>query len=121
MLEYVRSEESDWPLLEGTQMADLLSYLYFLGFQGSPGDPDNGSFVFDYKGCSWCHETGGAGTPPADFPRLRSPARLVQLMWNHAPEMEDEILIRNETWPQLSKREMEDLYAFLRSLQQEGG
>lgn len=121
MAEYIENEGLKWPVFEGKEMADLLSYLYFLGFSGEPGNAEDGAYVFENKGCAWCHETGGdgVGRDPATFPRLRTPVRMVQLMWNHAAEMEDEILIRNEKWPRLSEREMQDLYEYLRQIKEE--
>lgn len=121
MFEFMEEEGIEWPRLEGKEMADLLSYLYFLGFEGTPGDPEAGEFVFGYNGCEYCHTRGGDGIAPGPeaFPRLDSPVRMIQAMWNHAPEMEDEILIRNEEWPRLTEREMQDLYAFLSTLERE--
>jgi len=118
MGEYIGSQGMKWPVFEGTEMADLLAYLYFLPFAGQSGSTDDGALVFKNKGCGWCHEAGGGGVgpDPVSFPRLRTPVRLVQLMWNHAAEMEDEILIKNSEWPKLTEKEMQDLYEYLRSL-----
>ena len=121
MAEYIESEGLEWPVFEGKEMADLLAYLYFLGFEGEAGNAEDGGLVFDNKGCVWCHEAGGdgIGRDPASFPRLRTPVRLIQLMWNHAAEMEDEILIRNEEWPQLTEIEFQDLYEYLSRIREE--
>ncbi len=121
MAEYMRDEGIEWPMFEGKDMADVISYLYFLGFEGHPGNPDEGALVFENKGCGWCHTGTGNGvaSAPSSFPAFESPVKLIRFMWSHAPEMEDEILIRNESWPRLTEREMENLYAFLRELDRE--
>ncbi len=44
---------------------------------------------------------------------------MAQIMWNHAPEMEERISEIDLTWPDLSAAEMIDLYAFLRTLKKD--
>jgi hypothetical protein len=39
-------------------------------------------------------------------------------MWNHASQMEDLLLIQNNKWPQLTTKEMQDLFAYISSLSQ---
>jgi cytochrome c2 len=116
MMELMQEEEIGWPLFQGTEMADLIAYLYFLGFEDEPGDPDAGAEVLIDKGCDTCHELGGEGAGPdlTALKRFGSPIRMMQLMWNHAPKMEDMLLVQNEDWPKLTKKEMQDLYAFLK-------
>jgi cytochrome c2 len=118
MVKYMDSENMDWPVFQGTDMADLIAYIYFLGFQDAPGDDIAGKEVLVEKGCVSCHRDDGDGIAPdfASVGELRNSIRMVQLMWNHAPEMEEKLLIRNEDWPRLSKAEMQDIYAFLRKL-----
>jgi len=41
---------------------------------------------------------------------------MLQLMWNHAPKMEDMLMIQNEQWPKLTSTDMRDLYAFLKKV-----
>jgi cytochrome c551/c552 len=104
-----------WPRFDGNEMADLLAYLYFVGFEDEPGGPVNGSIVFEEKGCANCHKKDGTGAGPdlSAVRRLDNPMRMGQLMWNHAPEMEDLLLSTNEPWPELSAEEMSDLLAFI--------
>ena len=99
-------------------MADLIAYLYFLVFEDKPGDPSIGERVFEDKECAWCHEKGGdgIGTDLASLRRFNSPIRMAQLMWNHAPEMEDLLEVKNEEWPKLTVAEMQDLYAYLKNI-----
>jgi cytochrome c2 len=116
MIEHTGREGMDWPVFEGNEMADVIAYLYFLGFQDPPGDAERGARVFEGKGCAFCHEIGGGG-PATDLTTLGdlgTPVRLAQRMWNHAEEMEDLVLSKNREWPSLSRQDMMDLYAFLR-------
>jgi mono/diheme cytochrome c family protein len=118
MIDYMKEEFLEWPRFEGKEMADLISYLYFLGFEDKPGNIQAGEEIFINKGCADCHEEGGDGDGPdlANMKRFGSPIRMMQLMWNHAPRMEDLLLLQNEEWPQLTTKEMQDLYAYLRGL-----
>jgi mono/diheme cytochrome c family protein len=121
MREHMAERDIPWPEFDGPEMADLIAYLYFLGFEDHPGEWARGSDVFDLKGCAWCHERGGMGDGPdlATIRRLDSPVRMAQLMWNHASEMEDMVLLKDQEWPRLSVEEIQDMYAFLKKITQE--
>jgi mono/diheme cytochrome c family protein len=110
----------EWPSFEGGEMADLISYLYFLGFEGTPGDPKSGTTLFLVKGCANCHGAGGRGGdlgPDLTSARgLSSTTDMAWIMWNHAPVMEEQITERAIKWPRLEGKEMADLYAHLHEL-----
>lgn len=118
MLEYMKVKSISWPSFTKNEMADIIAYLYFLGFEDGPGDPLKGENIFAQKGCIRCHESGGKGEAPdlAVMKKFGSPIRMMQLMWNHAPKMEDLILSLNEEWPKLTKTEMQDIYAYLKKV-----
>lgn len=120
MTEFMKRENIDWPRFEGNEMADLIAYLYFLGFEDKPGDDRKGDDVFRAKGCVSCHIKGGKGKGPdlATTKQIDSPIRMIQLMWNHAGQMEDLLIMQNKKWPTLSTTEMRNLYAFLRKVGQ---
>lgn len=115
MNEYMKTERVEWPVFSGPDMADLIAYLYFLGFQDEPGDAHAGRAVFEEKRCANCHEAGDPKTGP-NLATIRRPASVIglaALMWNHASRMEDLLLARNLTWPQLNGGEMQNLFAYL--------
>ena len=115
MREYMATEKVEWPEFSGNEMADLIAYLYFLGFWDEPGNESAGAAVMVDKGCTSCHKPDETSDAP-DLASIAKPASLVDLaslMWNHAAEMEDLVLTRNMEWPELSKKEIQDLYAFL--------
>ncbi len=116
MVENMKRANIQWPHFEGNEMADLIAYLYFLGFEDKPGNEQKGEQVFLRKGCSSCHISGGKGKGPdlATIKQLDSPIRMIQLMWNHAGDMEDLLIVQNKKWPTLSTDEMRDLYAVVR-------
>lgn len=109
----------EWPRFSGTEMADLISYLYFLHFEDPPGDPASGYATFSKKGCKNCHrqkdEDAGAGPNLADIEFPPSAADMARVMWNHAPVMEEKAAEKIINWPNLTGQEMTDLFAYLQS------
>lgn len=120
MIDFMKEESIEYPQFTGNEMADLIAYLYFLGFEDPPGNPDEGELVFADKGCNSCHEEGGKGVGPdiSNLKSFNSRIKILQRMWNHAPRMEDLLLIQNNEWPKLTTKEMQDLSAYLRSSSQ---
>ena len=120
MMKNMKKESLDWPQFSGNEMADLIAYLYFLGFEDKPGDAAKGENVFKGKGCVGCHQKSGSGKGPdlSQIKQIDKPIRMIQLMWNHAGQMEDLLIAQNKKWPNLSSYEMRDLYAYLRALGQ---
>jgi hypothetical protein len=41
---------------------------------------------------------------------------MIQLMWNHATDMEDLFIAQNKEWPQLETKDMRDIYAYLKKV-----
>jgi len=118
MMERMKKESIDWPRFEGNEMADLIAYLYFLGFEDKPGDAAKGESAFRANGCNDCHKSG-TGSKAPDFAtgkRFKSPIQMIQLMWNHATDMEDLFIAQNKEWPQLETKDMRDIYAYLRKV-----
>jgi len=116
MMERMKKESVEWPKFEGNEMADLIAYIYFLDFEDKPGDGHRGESIFKVKGCVDCHKQAGGGRGPdlATIKKFDTPIQMIQLMWNHADDMEDLIVSGNKDWPQLSGKEMRDLFAYLR-------
>ena len=105
------------PEFRGAEMADLISYLYYLRFYESEGDLVAGERVFNGKGCASCHpDVGDSAVGPtlSESEAILSPLGLATAMWNHAPAMYD--LIEVEWWPRFEGEEMRDLSVYLRSL-----
>lgn len=100
------------PTFVGTEMADIVSYLYFLRYSDKPGDPVAGKRLFVDKGCAQCHSpahTLGASAA------LTSPIELMAAMWNHGPTMEKLIVEKGLNWPIFQGDEMRDLIEYVRS------
>jgi cytochrome c2 len=115
MSDWMRGRGIPFPRFEGTEMADLISYLYFLGFVGRGGNAERGSAVFDEKGCMRCH--AGADALAIDLSQsevVHDSIALSAAMWNHAPEMHELMAEQAVAWPKFEAGDMEDLATYLR-------
>jgi len=83
-----------------------------------PGNPRRGGELFYARGCVGCHAIvglGGKTGPDLARPKGR-PADLADVaaaMWNHAPEMWEEMATQSLTPPRLTPTDLSDLLAFL--------
>lgn len=83
------------------------------------GNPAQGAFLFEAKGCSQCHAiSGSGGHVAADLGLVTSSSspnlgELVTSMWNHAPAMWARMQRQNVRALPLNEREVRDLFAFL--------
>ncbi len=83
-----------------------------------PGDVREGWQVFNDKKCIQCHSIWGEGGKEGpDLGRLSesyaSQDRLASMMWNHAPEMWARMAAKKIQLPEIDRREMANLFAFL--------
>ena len=117
----MRARGFGFPRFQGTEMADVIAFLYYLRFNETGGDARAGQTVFAQKGCATCHGPMGQG---AIGPRLSgsqavlTPLGLATAMWNHAPAMFDVAQNRRLDWPRFEDDEMRDLAEYLRRLAQ---
>ena len=116
MMRSIRKRKMLWPKFEPGEMGDLIAYLYYVDFLQSNGDPGKGEEIFTTKGCKGCHvpkEGQSIGPDLLTFKGINSPVQMAQIMWNHAPVMAKKMQELNLEWPKFTRREIENLYAFL--------
>ena len=113
----MRTRGISFPKFQGDEMANVISFLYYLRFYESEGDPQAGEHTFKRKGCYGCHVDDGQPAIGPDLSRseaILTPLGLATAMWNHAPAMYDRIQL--EDWPRFEGEEMRDLSVYLRGL-----
>lgn len=99
----------------GQEMADVISYLYFVNYATVYGAPARGEALFSAK-CAVCHSIRGGrriGPDLATVPNLDDPTAIVTMMWNHSAQMEDQLRRLRIVWPQFAPGEVADLSAYL--------
>jgi cytochrome c2 len=115
MSEWMRARAIPFPRFSGTEMADLIAYLYFMGFVSEEGDANRGALMFRERGCARCHEGPKAPVSNlAESDAVKDPIAMSSAMWNHAPEMHKLMAAEAVAWPQFDPGDMEDLVAHLR-------
>ncbi len=120
MLEAMKARGISLPSLESQEMADIVAYLYAVGYFAEPGDSRRGEQLVAAKGCLECHAVRGKGGKGAGDlarrKRLLSPAAVTAVMWNHALTMEEQGKLEKTSWPLFTPEEMADLVAYLQAL-----
>jgi cytochrome c2 len=118
MIEEMVNKGHAWPTLDRGEMADLLSYLYYLRLFDEPGNAARGAATFARLRCESCHSLGGAGGTtggPLDrFSGYTSPLPIAQAMWNAGPAMRQAQVGSGTAIPSFSGREMSDIQAHIR-------
>ena len=107
------------PPLGAIEMADLVAYLYAIGYFAELGDPEMGEQRLRDSGCLGCHSIGGqGGTLAMEFHLMRdmvSPAEVSAALWNHALLMEAGAEVMQGPWPRLGPGELADIMAYLQT------
>jgi len=104
--------------MDKQEMADLFAFLYFIRYMDEPGNPQNGKRLMETKHCGECHAVGKEGGK-GDLSRwgmYTNPILWAQMMWNHSPQMEQEMRKKGLPWIEFKGNEMVDLIAYIRSL-----
>ena len=118
MIETVRNRGFQWPTLTEEELANLISYVYYVKLFDEPGNPDLGERWFREKRCAECHSVGGKGGgigPTLDrYANYIAPIMLAQGMWNHGPAMQRMQTARGVAIPTFVGREMADIQAYIR-------
>ncbi len=119
MAEDMTALDMGFPDFEGDELAEIFAYLFISRYDGERGDATRGRDQFEAKGCAACHGLHGEGRGVGMGPAIRDTTTgapkesIVQLMWNHAPEMGKRMASKQLEWPRFTARELADLLTFL--------
>jgi cytochrome c len=107
--------------MEKNEMADLFAFLYFIRYMDEPGDPQKGKALMEAKGCIKCHAVKeGAKGDLSRWGMYVNPILWAQMMWNHTPQMEQEMRKKGLLRVEFKGNEMVDLIAHIRSISSKG-
>jgi len=120
MWELMSIEGIEFTNFKAGEMADVIAYLYGLNLEDEKGNIPDGQKIITARGCLSCHSVKGEGIKLAvelsQVTKIDSPPAMVSTMWNHGPVMYEKLLEKKLQWPELSGRDMANLYAYLNSL-----
>jgi cytochrome c2 len=103
--------------IEKKEMADLFAFLYFIRYMDEPGNPQKGKALMESKGCGKCHTLKeGTKEDLSRWGMYTNPILWAQMMWNHTPQMEEEMKRKGLLWIEFKEDEMVDLIAYIRSV-----
>ncbi len=105
------------PSFSANELADVISYLYFVRYTDEAGNGENGRRLFEQRGCAECHTIGQGekiGPDLGTSKAARSSVGLTAAMWNHAPIMEKLTQAKRLPWPKFESDEMRDLVEFIK-------
>jgi len=112
-----------FPEFWGSEMADVIAFLYYLRFNETDGNLRTGERLYTEKGCTVCHGVGGQQSVAPDLSQseaVLTALGLATAMWDHAPAMFDQIQVAATDWPRFEGDEMRDLAVYLRALAVDG-
>jgi cytochrome c len=118
MIQTVQVRGFQWPTFTEEELADIISYIYYVKLFDEPGDPLRGERWFRELRCIECHAIAGAGgrtdLPLDDYARYIAPLMLAAGMWNHGPAMQAQQATLRVPIPTFRGREMADIQAYIR-------
>lgn len=114
------------PKFSAKEMADLISYLYFLQFIDEPGNPVNGKKIYIKNGCTKCHGLNGkkGELMQIDLSKYEKTENLMDIVagiWNHGEDIYRAIGEKGLLWPRFKKGEMADILEYIRTPKREKG
>ncbi len=111
----MRAAQVPRPQFTGSEMADLIAFLFVARYFEAPGNGRRGARVFEVKGCAGCHrgEAEHSAPPLSPWRGKVSPITLATALWNHGPAMFAQMQDQQVSWPLFQPGEMVDLMEFL--------
>ncbi len=118
MIQTVQVRGFQWPTFTEDELADIISYIYYVKLFDEPGDPLRGERWFREKRCVECHAIAGEGgrtaLPLDEYALYIAPIMLAAGMWNNGPAMQAQQAAQGVPIPTFSGREMADIQAYIR-------
>ena len=120
MAHVFQEQQAIRPQFQPSEMASLLSFLYYVGSLDPPGDAAAGARLFAEKRCQNCHSLGGKGGkvgPKLDhYGRYASPVFLTTALWSHGKAMAGIMEALRVPRPSFERNDLSDLLAYMRSV-----
>jgi mono/diheme cytochrome c family protein len=99
---------------------DLFAFFYATRFFEQPGDAGRGKQLFSDLACANCHGITAAklaaAKPVSQWVLAGDPIAMIEVMWNHAANMRDEMARQKIKWPTLTGQDISDVLVYVRGL-----
>lgn len=119
MMARMRQSQRPPGTLSAREMADAFALIGFVRQLDELGDPTRGERILRVKGCTECHtiDTPGDTIGPdlAEWGSYANPIIWAQMMWEHAPVMEEAMRRLGMKWPKLEGNDLIHIVAYVRS------
>ena len=120
MMATMRTRDIAPTSLGGAEMADLVGYLYAIGYFADPGDAERGRRLAASQECRICHSAPDPVVKVAERTARAGGGEavpgLISLAWNHSRAVATSEGRPTTAWRPLISEQMADLMAFMRSL-----
>jgi cytochrome c2 len=118
MYEKMQKTDVEFQEMNATEMEQLITYLLFIRYRGTPGDAYKGQKLLK-KRCMPCHkfgENGGDIGPEFDKTTVyESSIQFIESMWNHGPDMMDVFSEHKIKRPVFKGDDVADILAAMRT------
>lgn len=106
MTREMRTRSIPIPELRPSEMADIVAYLYAVGYFAETGNPARGRLLLREKGCVGCHVAGQV--PLLEPARYGSAVEVFAAMWNHVGIQG----VDQRHWPAITGADMAHLVSY---------
>ena len=103
----LKNKGKSGPQLSTSDFSDIVAYLFFVNFDRTSGNVEDGAQLFETRTCSNCHE-------PSDV--SGDNLELLSRFWNSVPDMLDEAQKEGIEWPVFAEGDVSSLVEYLESV-----
>ncbi len=114
MRQLYNQEKLQWPNFTGTEMNDMIVFLYSLNYLDKPGDAAMGEKIFAQKKCIGCDfKTKDDKEKFLGAMNAIHATRFGAELWNHTSAMEAAMVTQGVPWPEMTGAQLRDVLAYL--------
>lgn len=103
-----------WPLFKGSEMGNLIAYLYYYNDEEVRGSVDEGRKMLGDKGCLGCHYNGNKykTLSASDIKPFDNIDEFSSKLWSHIPVIGKEYYSTGKALPRLSVEDVKSMYLY---------
>jgi cytochrome c2 len=108
-----------WPAFKGTDMGNLIAYLYYYNTEQVNGSVEKGQKLLNTKGCLGCHFKGNPykTLTASDIQPFDNIDVFFSKLWDHIPVIEKVFYSNGKTFPKFVTEDVKSLYLYFNRAQ----